>query len=348
MLHEELEKFTVLAEGRWTESRPIANKVFSLEAKKELEVIAKSLGAEYKEDEAVFEWVVTKRGTKFMSAPQILNRSGEAVVLFGNTHYPLNLSDEVDGHNVLHLVDVSESGSVYFLQIEVDDKPGFTARIRTKPNAQIPKSKIMSAFKSNNFKNILPYLHEDTPLGSMSDLPEEFTIDAIDSIKTQDDRTLTILIVNGNQKFWSPKGVETLQFPARAYKHADTLSIETPDGLKTFELSAFTKLKDLEIGDYQVVGWQVTNSKFGEGINIKVRQGDSVKWVNANTSIRRSINTLQPKLSDENPGLLTIEAKEAMSNGNIRVVCRFCPPLNYEDQSLQAFLDLEKETAIVW
>lgn len=350
MLHEELEKLKVLAEGRWIESKSIPNHILSADAREELKVIAKSLGAEYKESEAVFQWVVTKKGSRFMSAPQILNKGGEVVVEFGNSYYPLNLKEEVDGHNILHLVDVNDTGSVYMLQIEVDDKPTISVRLRTKMGAQIQKSKVMSAFKTNNFKGILSYLHEDAPISSSSDLPEEFTIDAVDQITAQDGRAIHILVVNGNQKFWCPKGAEKIHTPARAYKHADVLSIETPSGLQTFELSTFTKLKDLEVGEYKVVGWAVTNSQFGEGMNIKVKLGDSVKLVGANTTIKRSINTLQPKLSEEKPGLLTIEAKEQMANGNTKVICRFSPPDNYEDPTFAAFMKLgaSDEVPLVW
>jgi hypothetical protein len=329
-LKKAIAKIDVLSAGNYTETTQISNDMLPSDAKKELAIVARSLGAEFNELVPVFTYVVTKKGAKFLSTPEILSDGKRPVINWGGKTSVLKLDKMVDDKAVTHIVSVSENGAFWTLDVAIDDEEAMTLRIRVKPDVKVSRGKMMSAFMSGKLDGINEYLHSFVETENLDAAPERFTVDSLTEIKAGDGRKFPILHAMGRQ-FWAPNGADGIKFPAEAIMNRASGTITI--GGKELSLGGFGKLKDLEVGTYSVTAWERTASdQYGEGMKIRI----DGRWYNANAAIKKALQVLEPILSESNPGTLTIDGKQILASGNTKVICRFVPPAS-DDEMEKAF-----------
>jgi len=329
-------------------SSKIPNDVFSDEAQKEIEILARGLGMPQAiPTDYMFEIVKTKRGTTFLGAPTIVGKDDFLTVKWHmhefrfvkDEAYDYDLEVKEDGNPVIVL-------TVTYVDEATEKEISYGFRFRLQPDVSLPTAGVLKRQFKTNPHSLAKYCRNDAPINSLKDAPDSFTITAVRTIESSEGKTICVLDTDFGS-YWGNDACARLETPARAVVEGQEVQIEQPSGIVAISFSSYGKLRDLEIGEYKVIDFRRSFSDaYGEQVQIKLEDG---KLYNANSAITKVINAFDPVITPDLPALLKVQDKRPMSNGNIKVICQFLLGEQENDdfdKSFNSWMKGQQETAL--
>lgn len=158
------------------------------------------------------------------------------------------------------------------------------------------------------------------PIQKLGELPDgEYNALATEPITTAAGKVIHLLEIKGKGRYWA---LQDMPLPCKFLKKENTLVIDGHE----FSLNTFTKLRDLEVGNYKVVGYSWGTFTYeGGSKTIATLEFDDGRKVGANARIESLLKNSTPEITPEHPATLFIDNKTTAADKKVKVHCRLVP-----------------------
>ena len=293
----------------------------------ELKTVAKFVGVDLKEAGHTFG--VSNNNTEYaprLARPVIASNGQTLCFKWGEAVTPVNpelasdCSIQITGTNDNKMFSLSVDIPYADDIISFDFPMSMNKGVDSLPSRGVI-FKILATGKTHaGMKDLLSKFRRQDPIRKLSEL-DDGTYNAIASepITTAAGKVIPILEIEDIGRFWS---LNDLTLPCEFVKNDNTLIANGEE----YGLSTFTKLRDLDVGVYKIVGYSWGTMTYeGGSKTIATLELDDARKVGANARIESLLKNSCPEISAEHPATLFIDSKSKTSDNKVKVNCRLVP-----------------------
>ncbi len=300
----------------------------------QLKAIAKFIGVDYDKTKNTVGISVSGDNAPRLTRPTIISDGKTLCFRWGEQTVPIQA--EVGGACQLVKNEITSDYVTFTLQLEVCaevngeeetyclDFPMVVNKGVTNLPTRSLFFKIIAAGEGHpQHAGLLANFRRADSIGKFSELGDgTYTLKPSEPLKTASGKVMELVEVEGHGRFWSPKELTQAMLPATVVKDKGTIKV----GELEISLSSFTKLKELEIGQYQVVGYKWSDYEYqGKTITSAALELEDGRVVGSNKNIESFLKNSTPEITKEFPATLHVDSKKDRGEGKVQVNCRLVP-----------------------
>lgn len=335
-LHQQLQKLETLCENKLestTALKPESN-FLDEDAQQILRTVAEYVGINYDDVEYTCDFIVTSNGNSFLALPYVFSNGSVPCIRWGNKVFQMDLTKALEEG----VVDAqSHNDKFYTIDILYDESQNpFKFRVKLDPNKEMPPT--IKFRKSLGKPELAEYLRVENTILNIRTITGQFRITEETSMTTKAGKEIPLLVLEDGTRVWKPSDFNAA-LPAKAYVDGGLHVTDADGNQQEFTLkakSSLRKLNELEPGSYKVTDYQWRETSYGTMSIINV-EGEGFM---GNSKVSKTLQVLEPQISEDNPAILHVAGQTTMKNGNIKVDCRLEIP-ETQDPLASAINDLQ-------